>query len=166
MNSIISESNRDNLNQSKNTFYQDTGNTTDNRDQLAKNRNQNNTFNFNAGYTEPVSDSATVSFEVKYQTRSSRDLRNVNDFDNATGQYSKYNQLLSNNMNQRVNQISPELTFQMQKKKLNFWASMNLDISEMKVNSIYNGQQYDLQKNLYYRNIMSIFIISFLKVRP
>jgi hypothetical protein len=93
MNSIISESNRDNLNQSKNTFYQDTGNTTDNRDQLAKNRNQNNTFNFNAGYTEPVSDSATVSFEVKYQTRSSRDLRNVNDFDNATGQYSKYNQL-------------------------------------------------------------------------
>ncbi|HCN52161.1 MAG TPA: hypothetical protein DIT10_24295 [Chryseobacterium sp.] len=147
MNSIISESNRDNLNQSKNTFYQDTGNTTDNRDQLAKNRNQNNTFNFNAGYTEPVSDSATVSFEVKYQTRSSRDLRNVNDFDNATGQYSKYNQLLSNNMNQRVNQISPELTFQMQKKKLNFWASMNLDISEMKVNSIYNGQQYDLQKN-------------------
>lgn len=147
MNSIISESNRDNLNQSKNTFYQDTGNTTDNRDQLAKNRNQNNTFNFNAGYTEPVSDSATVSFEVKYQTRSSRDLRNVNDFDNATGQYSKYNQLLSNNMNQRVNQISPELTFQMQKKKVNFWASMNLDISEMKVNSIYNGQQYDLQKN-------------------
>lgn len=147
MNSIISESNRDNLNQSKNTFYQDTGNTTDNRDQLAKNKNQNNTFNFNAGYTEPVSDSATVSFEVKYQTRSSRDLRNVNDFDNATGQYSKYNQLLSNNMNQRVNQISPELTFQMQKKKVNFWASMNLDISEMKVNSIYNGQQYDLQKN-------------------
>lgn len=147
MNSIISESNRDNLNQSKNTFYQDTGSITDNRDQLAKNKNQNNTFNFNAGYTEPVSDSATVSFEVKYQTRSSRDIRNVNDFDNATGQYSKYNQLLSNNMNQRVNQISPELTFQMQKKKVNFWASMNLDISEMKVNSIYNGQQYDLQKN-------------------
>ncbi|MCC3216346.1 outer membrane beta-barrel protein [Chryseobacterium sp. X308] len=147
MNSSISESRRDNLNQSQNTFYQSNGISTDNRDQLAKNKNQNSSFNFNAGYTEPVSDSSSVSFEVKYETRSTRDFRNVNDFDNTTGDYTKYNQLLSNNMKQRINQISPELTYQINKKKLNFWASMNLDISDMKVNSIYNGQQYDLQKN-------------------
>ncbi|MFS4471129.1 outer membrane beta-barrel protein [Chryseobacterium sp. T20] len=147
MNSSISESRRDNLNQSQNTFYQSNGTSTDNRDQLAKNKNQNSSFNFNAGYTEPISDSSSVSFEVKYETRSSRDLRNVNDFDNTTGDYTKFNQLLSNNMKQRINQISPEFTYQLSKKKLNFWASMNLDISDMKVNSIYNGQQYDLQKN-------------------
>ncbi len=147
MNSSISESRRDNLNQSQNTFYQPSGTTADNRDQLAKNKNQNSSFNFSAGYTEPVSDSSSVSFEVKYETRSSRDLRNVNDFDNTTGDYTKFNQLLSNNMKQRINQISPEFTYQLSKKKLNFWASMNLDISDMKVNSIYNGQQYDLQKN-------------------
>lgn len=145
--SSISESKRDNLNQSQNTFYQQSGITVDNRDQLAKNKNQNNTFNFNAGYTEPISDSSSVSFEVKYETRSARDLRNVNDFDNTTGDYTKYNQLLSNNMRQRINQISPELTYQINKNKLNFWASVKLDISDMKVNSIFNGQQYDLQKN-------------------
>jgi len=147
MTSSISESKRDNLNQSQNTFYQQSGTTFDNRDQLAKNKNQNNTFSFNAGYTEPISDSSSVSFEVKYETRSSRDLRNVNDFDNATGDYTKYNQLLSNNMKQRINQISPELTYQINKNKLNFWASVKLDVSDMKVNSIFNGQQYDLQKN-------------------
>lgn len=147
INSSISESKRDNLNQSQNTFYQQSGTTVDNRDQLAKNKNQNNTFNFNAGYTEPISDSSSVSFEVKYETRSSRDLRNVNDFDNATGDYTKYNQLLSNNMRQRINQISPELAYQINKNKLNFWASVHLNISDMKVNSIFNGQQYDLQKN-------------------
>ncbi|PWN61971.1 TonB-dependent receptor [Chryseobacterium viscerum] len=159
MNSSISESTRDNLNQSQNTFYQENATTVDNRDQLARNKNQNSTFNFRAGYTEPVSDSSSVSFEVKYETRSARDLRNVNDFDNATGDYTKYNQLLSNNMKQRINQISPEITYQISKNKLNFWATANLDISDMKVNSIYNGQQYDLQKsfvlpeynlNLYY----------------
>ncbi|KAB1230596.1 TonB-dependent receptor [Chryseobacterium viscerum] len=159
MNSSISESTRDNLNQSQNTFYQENATTVDNRDQLARNKNQNSTFNFRAGYTEPVSDSSSVSFEVKYETRSARDLRNVNDFDNATGDYTKYNQLLSNNMKQRINQISPEITYQISKSKLNFWATANLDISDMKVNSIYNGQQYDLQKsfvlpeynlNLYY----------------
>ncbi|WP_312508034.1 TonB-dependent receptor [Chryseobacterium culicis] len=147
MNSSISESRRDNLNQSQNTFYQQSGTTFDNRDQLAKNKNQNNSFNFNAGYTEPISDSSSVSFEVKYETRSSTDLRNVNDFDNATGNYSKFNQLLSNNMKQRINQISPELTYQINKNKLNFWASAKLNVSDMKVNSLYNGQQYNLQKN-------------------
>ncbi|SMO71786.1 Outer membrane protein beta-barrel family protein [Chryseobacterium rhizoplanae] len=147
INSMISESKRDNLSQSQNTFYQPNGTTVDNRDQLAQNKNQNSNFNFSAGYTEPVSDSSSVSFEVKYETRSARVSRNVNDFDNTTGDYTKFNQLLSNNMKQRINQISPEINYQINKNKLNFWASVNLNISDMKVNSIYNGQQYDLQKN-------------------
>jgi len=147
MNSSISESKRDNLNQSQNTFYDENGITKDNRDQLAKNKNQNSSFNFSAGYSEPISDSSSVNFKIKYEARSARDLRNVNDFDNVTGDYTKFNPLLSNNMKQRINQISPELSYQINKNKLNFWASVNLDISDMKVNSIYNGQQYDLQKN-------------------
>jgi hypothetical protein len=147
MSSSISESTRDNLSQSQNTFYDENGIRKDNRDQLAKNKNQNSSFNFSTGYTEPISDSSSVNFKIKYEARSARDLRNVNDFDNATGDYTKFNQLLSNNMKQRINQISPELSYQINKNKLNFWASVNLDISDMKVNSIYNGQQYDLQKN-------------------
>lgn len=147
MNSSISESKRDNLSQSQNTFYDENGITKDNRDQLAKNKNQNSSFNFSAGYSEPISDSSSVNFKIKYEARSARDLRNVNDFDNTTGGYTKFNQLLSNNMKQRINQVSPELSYQINKNKLNFWASVNLDISDMKVNSIYNGQQYDLQKN-------------------
>lgn len=147
MNSSISESKRNNLSQSQNTFYDENGITKDNRDQLAKNKNQNSSFNFSAGYSEPISDSSSVNFKIKYEARSARDVRNVNDFDNATGDYTKFNQLLSNNMKQRINQISPELSYQINKNKLNFWASVNLDISDMKVNSIYNGQQYDLQKN-------------------
>nr|WP_315026618.1 outer membrane beta-barrel protein [uncultured Chryseobacterium sp.] len=147
INTSISESKTDNLNQSQNTFYENSGNTTDNRDQLTKNKNQANNFTFSAGYTEPISDSTTISIELKYGTNSSSNRRDINDFDSATGQYSKYNMLLSNNMKQRINQISPELTFQLSKSKLNLWASMNLDISDMKVNSIFNGQHYDLQKN-------------------
>ena len=147
MNSSISESKRDNLSQSQNTFYDQNGITKDNRDQLAKNKNQNSSFNFSTGYSEPVSDSSSVNFKIKYEARLARDLRNVNDFDNVTGDYTKFNLLLSNNMKQRINQISPELSYQINKNKLNFWASVNLDISDMKVNSIYNGQQYDLQKN-------------------
>ncbi|MBV8328692.1 TonB-dependent receptor [Chryseobacterium sp.] len=147
MNGTISESKSNTINQSLNTFYDESGTTTDNRDQLQKNKNQSNNYTFSAGYTEPVSDSATVSLELQYSSKLSRDARNFSDFDPATGQYSKYNILLSNSMDQRINQLSPELSYSLNKKKLNLWSSVALDISDMKVGSVFKGQQYDLQKN-------------------
>ena len=146
MTGTISESNRDNLSRSQTVFYQ-SNDPSDIRNQLAKSKNQNNTYTFGAGYTEPLSDSASVSFEVNYSSNILRDLRDVNDFDIATGQYSEYNSALSNSMRQKVNKITPELTFSLNKKKVNIWASLNLDISDMKVNSVFNGQNYGLQKN-------------------
>ncbi|AZA51825.1 TonB-dependent receptor [Chryseobacterium sp. G0201] len=142
----ISESKNDNLNISQTLFYESTE-PNDIRNQLAKNKNQSNDYRFSAGYTEPISDSATVTLNMSYSSKLSRDIRNVNDFNDNTGQYSDYNILLSNNMNQKVNQISPELSFALNKSKVNMWGSFNVDISDMKVNSIYNGTQYDLHKN-------------------
>lgn len=146
MSGTISEGKRDNLNRSETVFYQ-SSDPNDNRNQLAKNKSQNNTYNFTAGYTEPVSDSASVSFEMNYSSNTSSDLRDVNDFDAATGQYSEYNTALSNSMRQKINKITPEISFQLNKKKLNMWASLDLDISDMKVNSVFNGQNYGLQKS-------------------
>ncbi|MFP3592622.1 outer membrane beta-barrel protein [Chryseobacterium sp. SIMBA_038] len=142
----ISESKNDNLNRSQTLFYQSTG-ANDIRNQLAKNKNQSSDYRFSAGYTEPISDSATVTLNMSYSSKLNRDIRNVNDFNENTGQYSDYNILLSNNMNQKVNQITPELSFALNKTKINMWGSFNLDISDMKVNSVFNGEQYDLQKN-------------------
>lgn len=150
MNSAISESRRDNLNRSETVFYQNSNVTTpvnDNRNQLARNKNQTNEYNFGLGYSEPISDSASVSIELNYGSKVNRDLRDVNDFDQTTGQYTDYNMLLSNSMKQKINQITPEITYSLNKKKFNIWASADLDISDMKVSSVYNGQRYDLQKN-------------------
>ncbi|WP_313089818.1 TonB-dependent receptor [Chryseobacterium flavum] len=162
VNSTISEAKSDQLNQSQNTFYQETGAvTTDNRNQIQKNQNQNDQYNFSAGYTEPLSDSATVGMEIKYSSKLSRDSRAVNDFDPATGQYSKYNTELSNSMQQRINQFSPELSFSVFKKKFNIWTIANLDISDMKVLSVFKGQQYDLQKNFILPRYMMNFQYAF-----
>lgn len=143
----ISESKTNTINQSQNIFYRESGTTADNRDQLQKNLSQNNSYSFRAGYIEPISDSANVSLEINYNSKLSRDFRDVNDFDSTTGQYSKYNTALSNNMEQRINQVSPELSFFLTKKKIMTWTSVSLDISDMNVNSVFKGQQYDLQKN-------------------
>lgn len=146
MSSTISESKRNNINKSQTIFYQSTD-PDDIRNQLSKSKNQNNNYRFSVGYAEPISDSASVSLSLNYESRFNNNTRDVNDFNDITGEYSNYNMILSNSMNQKVNEITPELTFELNKKKINMWASANFDISDMKVNSVYNGQQYDLQKN-------------------
>ncbi|MCW3167891.1 outer membrane beta-barrel family protein [Chryseobacterium sp. 09-1422] len=146
LNSNISEAKQDQTNKSETIFYQ-TSEPNDIRNQLAKNKNQTNSYRFSAGYTEPISDSANVSLNLNYENKSDRNLREVNDFDQNTGQYSSYNNDLSNLMNQKINEISPELGFELNKDKISIWANAELEITDMKVNSIYNGQRFDLQKN-------------------
>lgn len=148
MNSTISESKRDNLNRSLTTFYQISNPPTiDNRDQLSKNKTQNSDYRFSAGYSEPISDSASISFNLSYNSRFSRNLRDVNDFDINTGNYTGYNDALSNRMNQKINEFSPQLSFEVGKKKLTMWGSVDLNITDMSVNSMYNGSYYDVKKN-------------------
>lgn len=147
INTSITESNNNNINQSLNTFYKDSGMTTDNRDQLQKTRSQDNNYSFMAKYTEPVSDSATIGFSLQYNSKLTRDIKDFNDFDPATGQYSQYNTRLSNSVDQRINQFTPELSYYLYKKKFGLWAMVNADISDMNVNSVFNGQLYNLQKN-------------------
>lgn len=146
MNSTISESKTDELNRSETLFYQ-TANPKDIRNQLSKNRTQTDNYRFSAGYSEPVSDSTSISLSLNYDTNSNRNRREVNDFDQNTGENSIYNVGLSNRMDQKINKISPELTYEINKKKLNLWATVDVDISNMKVNSVFDGKQYDLQKN-------------------
>ncbi len=161
VNSSISESKTHTINQSQNTFYRESGTTTDNRDQLQKNLSQGNNYAFRAGYMEPISDSATISLDINYNSKLSRDFRDVSDFDDITGQYSKYNTVLSNSTEQRINQLSPELSVYLTKKKIIAWSTLSLDISDMKVNSVFKGQQYDLRKNFVLPRYMVNFQYAF-----
>lgn len=146
MNTNISESKSDQFNKSQTLFYQ-TGEPGDFRNQLSKNRTQANSYRVSAGYSEPLSDSTSISLSLNYENSLDRNLREVRDFNENTGQYSNYNTGLSNKMNQQVDKISPELMYEINKNKLNVWATADIDISSMSVNSLFNGQQYELQKN-------------------
>lgn len=146
MNSTISENREDRLNKSENIFYTIPP-TSDNRNQFSVRKNLNNNYRFSMGYSEPLSDSASVSLNVSYSSSNMRNLRDVNDFNAATQDYSAYNDVLSNRMNQKIDQITPEVSFEVNKKKITAWGSLNADISNMNVNSSFTGQYYDLQKN-------------------
>lgn len=161
INTSITESNNNNINQSLNTFYKDSGMTTDNRNQLQKNRSQDNNYRFMARYTEPISDSATIGISLQYNSSITRNIIDFNDFDPATGEYSQYNTRLSNSTDQRMNQFSPELSYYLYKKKFGIFASINADISDMNVSSVFNGQLYNLQKNFVLPKYSTNFRYSF-----
>ena len=146
MNTTISESKKENTNTSSTIFYQTTD-PNDIRNQLSKTKNQTNRYRFTTAYSEPISDSSNITVNLTYENKLSRNLRNVNDFDLSNGQYSDYNDALSNTMSQKINQLSPEISYELNKKKINFWASASVDITDMNVNSFFNNQRYNLQNS-------------------
>jgi hypothetical protein len=117
------------------------------RNQLSQSKNQNNNYSFNAKYTEPVSDSASVTISLEYNSRNSVNERIVNDFDTATGKYTVYNLALSNSSDEKNNQLSPEISFNLDKKMLKMWTSLGLNLTDLNYHSTFNGQNYELQRN-------------------
>jgi hypothetical protein len=147
LNTSISESASDNLTKSKTTLYRIPTDSIDIRNQLSESKNQSNNYSFNAKYSEPISDSLNVTLGLNYNSKNLSNIRNVNDFDESTGQYSTYNILLSNSSDQKNNQFSPEINIELNKKKYSIWASTTVNFSDLKYNAIFNGEHYDLQRN-------------------
>ncbi len=146
INTTISESKRENTNTSSTIFYQTTD-PNDIRNQISKTKNQTNRYRFTTAYSEPLSDSSNVTVSLAYESKLTRNLRDVNDLDLSNGQYSDYNDALSNTMSQKNDQFKPEISYELIKKRINFWASAGLDITDMNVNSFFHSQRYDFQNN-------------------
>jgi len=146
LNSNISQNKENGLNRSENIFYTQPQ-SFDNRNQLSVKKNQNSNYRFSIGYSEPVSDSVSVGLGISYNSANTRNIRDVNDFNAATQQYSDYNDILSNSMNQKIDQISPELSFEINKKKISAWGAVNADFSNMNLNSSFTNQNYNIEKN-------------------
>lgn len=142
----FSENKNTNYNLQETLFYQ-SPDQNDYRNQLSKNKNSTNLFSADFKYYEPVSDSATVSLEVNYDLQKLDRELVVNDFDNGTGNYSEFNALLSNTLNQNNNLLNTGISYNLNKEKYNFRAGTNLNTTRLDVNSIYNLQNYSFQRN-------------------
>lgn len=150
LNTSITENKNRSLTNSQ-TFFYDNGiedpAKRDFRNQLTRTKAQNSSYSFNAKYTEPLSDSLNINFGLNYNSANAFNDRLVHDFDPATGQYSNYNLALSNSSDERNNQFSPQITLELNKRKYNFWASANVDFTDLKYQSVFNGQHFELNRN-------------------
>ncbi|QOW10781.1 hypothetical protein Q73A0000_10550 [Kaistella flava (ex Peng et al. 2021)] len=142
----FSENKNTNYNLQETVFYQ-SPDQNDYRNQLSKNKNSTNLFSANFKYFEPISDSATVSLIVNYDLQKLNREVDVNDFDAVSGEYSEFNTLLSNNLDQNNSLLNTGISYNLNKSKYNFRAGTNLNTTKLNINSIYNLQDYSLQRN-------------------
>lgn len=142
----FSENKNTSYNLQETLFYQ-SPDQNDYRNQLANNKNSTNLFSANFNYFEPISDSATVSLEMNYDLQKIDRELVVNDFDDGTGNYSEFNTLLFNNLHQNNQLLNAGISYNLNKNKYNFRAGTNLNTTRLEVNSIYNLQNYNFEKN-------------------
>ena len=129
------------------TLFFQSGQPNDVRDQKLFTNNDFNSIDYALGYTEPISDSATLSFHMRLSRERELHQRSVRDFDPSKQQYSVLNNPFSYDLSKNVNSIVPEISIEWDKKKFTFWSGIMLNFANLDVNSFYNGQRFHLRRS-------------------
>ncbi len=141
----LSNSRNETINRSSTLFFQ-SSQPNDLRDQISDMDNDFRSIDYSLGYTEPLSDSVALSFEMRFGRESDLDRRTVRDFDPATQSYSAYNIPLSYELQRKIDNLVPEISFEIEKEKIDFWTTVQMNLTDLKVNSYYSGQHYELAR--------------------
>ena len=148
-----------------NTIFNQSPLDNDYRNQRTVAKNQNTDFNFNARYDEPVSDSAIVSTEITYISQSLKNDRQVHDFNLATEDYSSYNTLLSNLINQNINSLYSSVGYDLNKTRFRFFFHANLEINNNDFNSVFNNEDKSFLRNFVFPSYNTKFIYRFSRTK-
>lgn len=147
-NTNINQRNSDNLSISETEFFQGSG-SNDNRNQQTKNKDNGYSYGLGISYTEPITDSVSLDIALDYsRDRNNQDAR-VHDFDAATGTYSIFNSALSNFMSKRTSSIDPNVSLNINKKKLNLWMGLDFNIDKMNIESEYQNEKFSLERTFF-----------------
>lgn len=119
----------------------------ENRNQRSLQKKSSNLFGANIKYSEPISDSASVSLDVNYDLQKIRNNELVNDFNEITQEFTDYNPLLSNALNENKSVLNSEISYQLNKNKYTFVSGINLEYTKLKLNSVFNEQNYALERD-------------------
>ncbi|TDX82617.1 outer membrane beta-barrel protein [Epilithonimonas xixisoli] len=143
------------------TIFHQSPEENDYRNQRSISKRQNTDFSFNMKYDEPISDSAIVSTELTYKSLSLRNDRKVNDFDTESEEFSIYNSLLSNTINQDINSLNAVVGYDLNKTKFRFFFNAHLDFNANDFQSIFNSENINFKRNFVFPNYETRFTYNF-----
>ena len=131
------------------TFYQ-SGNTNDSRNQNVLNKENQNNYYVEIGYSEPINDSLTLNLQNRFDTKKGTDSRNTYDFNSASNEYDTFNGLLSNTIDSKNNTFGSSVGLQLNKKKISGNINVGADFLSYNNQSNYLGTTTDLKNNYVY----------------
>lgn len=143
------------------TIFHQSPEENDYRNQRSLFTNQNTDFTANVKYYEPISDSATVHTNMTYKSSSLRNDRKVNDFDTITEEYSDFNALLSNTINQDISSLNSVIGYDLNKNKFRFFFNANLEFNANDFHSVFNNDHINFRKNFIFPNYDTKFTYKF-----
>jgi hypothetical protein len=146
MNNNNSKSDGNSINNSQTLFFQDTT-PDDIRNQNILSKRTNDNIGFNVQYSEPVSDSLSLSVGIRTSWNKTKDEINTFDFDAATDTYSDRNELLSNYFDSKSSRFSPNVGFMVRKKNLWLYMSVGTYFVQADYHANYLNSNTNLTKN-------------------
>jgi hypothetical protein len=135
--------NTETLNVSETVFYQD-NKPNDERNQIAKRKNTNDSYTAEIEYIEPVTDSLRVRFGSEFDWRNASNDEKT--FNKSGNNYDDLNEALTNFTSSNQNSITPKVGITLQKNKFTINLDSKTSIVNFENHSLYLNNATDLNK--------------------
>lgn len=142
---------------SENTFFNDVdedgiidNTTTDNRNQIRFNRDKSQYLSGDVMWTEPITDSVSVSAALNIEHDSNSQNRRTFDFNTGTGNYDLFSDILSMYTKRSVFDVNPAMAININNKKLNMRIRGGTSIVDFNAQSIYLGTETVIDRKFLY----------------
>lgn len=140
----------DDITNSETYFYQDAALPDDIRRQREFDNVKENRYYTRFGYSEPVTDSITLTLRSSYEWRDYNKDQNTYNFNGGTNQYSDFDNLLSYTMNSKTRTFNPSVSLNLRKKKYGLGMSLGTQVVDFQNSSLYNGESSVINQNFIY----------------
>lgn len=129
-----------------NTYFYQTGEPDDLRNQLSKSRTRNDNYDFGLEFEIPLTDSLKISVGTEYEIKQRKKSTETNDYDEMLNEYSVFNDRLSSNISSDFYNLKPFVALKLQKNKIFFRINAGLGIMEQKNDGYYMSDSYELNQ--------------------
>jgi hypothetical protein len=140
----------DDITNSETYFYQDASLPGDIRRQREFDNVKENRYYTRIGYSEPVTDSISLTVRSSYQWNDFNKDQKTYNFNGGTNQYSDFNNLLSYDMSSKTRTFNPSVSLNLRKKKYSGGVGLGTQIIDFQNSSLYNGAESVVNQNYTY----------------
>lgn len=140
----------DNITKSETYYFQDPSLDDDIRNQRRFNTRKEEGYYLRVGYSEPITDSLSLTFRGAYTTNKKTTNRSTFDFNDISDQYNVLNDSLSYSLDSRTQNVNPSIGINIRKKKYSMGLSLGTQIIKFENSSLFANSTGELNKDYIY----------------